>query len=467
MSQKYYEYKGVKLSHGRYEFNKCLPEDYEVIDKQIDKKTLSDVLNHIALNYPTDVTMTVLDNIKKLGFEISTKEGFTLSLKDLYQEEFEKFTHTLEDDITKIDKNLKKINDNKKIQEKLKKLPFYVYIKSGARGSIEQLKQMIVSRGYVADSNNKIVPKLIRSNLVCGLNEEEFFTSSYGTRKGLLDTALTVSQSGYLSRQLIYSTINMELDEKLEDCKSEDYLTLFIGIKDNLGELDLELSEKIAKSFLWRYFIGPDGKKHLITTKNYKELIGKKINLRSPIYCNGKKICKTCYGNMAKSNILHSDQIGLIASQALSEVSTQLLLRSFHTGGLFLGSTNADENENDDMVSSLNVINKIFHNPESINIKTPQDMIFMLQNVFGKYSNIHNVHYEVITSAMMWSKDSIWRTIPNRSNVAFNWESILQIPSKSSWLIGASFSRLKSKLLEGLIHDRIDTPSSLSSLFRY
>lgn len=455
------EFKEKEIKYGRYLFNKCLPDDYPLIDEQIDTKKLNEILNEIALTYPQEITMKVLDDIKNLGFAVSTYTGYTLSIDDLYDPKLEKFMYALEDnDMTG---NLEKLNNNKEMLDIIKSKNYFDFINSGARGSIEQIKQLVVSRGYVSDFENKIKPTLIRSNFMIGLNEEEFFNSCWGTRKGLLDTALSTSGGGYLTRQLIYSTSNIELGTD-EDCGTKDYLIMDVVVKGDDGNIDLNKSEKFAKTLLWRYIVTNDNKLHLITTKNYKDIVGKKIRLRSPLYCENKKVCKKCYGKL--HNILHSDQIGIIATHALSERITQLILKNFHTSGV-VSKKAKDSEDSEDIISGLKIINKLFHSPEDLGVAHPNDLISQLYFIFGQYGNMHLVHYEIIVSSMMWSGESFWRLQKDRDNYQHKWLSILQIPSKSSWLLGVAFSRLRNKLLDGLVKNRNDVPSSLSNLFRF
>lgn len=454
------EYKGSKITEGRKLFNECLPEDHELIDYPVRKNELLKILNEIALRYSPEVTMRTLDNIKDLGFKVCTEKGFSLGMDDLYDEQLEKIANSLKQEDS-ISSNLEKMNDPK-IIERIQNKPYYIYIKSGARGSIEQVKQLVFCRGYVADANNKIRSGLIKSNLATGLTEKEYFESSWGCRKGLMDTAVSTGTAGYLTRQLIYSTIEMELDD-VEDCGTTDGLNLLISVRNDDLTINDEETESLAKSLLWRNIIDEEGKTHLITTKNYKQLIGKRIKVKSPIYCKNKKICKKCYGNLHK--ILHSDQIGMIATHAVGERTVQLVLKNFHTSGSVSKAT--DDGDNDDIISGIDLVNKLLHAGDVARLKTPGVMVKKLQQIFGRYGNIHLVHFETIVACMMWSENKKWRLLPNRENEDYTFESILQIPSKSSWLVGAAFSRIKSKLLEGLINNRVDVPSSLSSIFRY
>ena len=240
------------------------------------------------------------------------------------------------------------------------------------------------------------------------------------------------------------------MDLNLDDCGSTDYLEIFV--KDI----------KMVKSLLWRYYWDGDNLIK-ITTHNYDSLIGKTIKLRSPIYCKSKRICKKCYGDLHR--ILHSDKVGFIAAQAIGEVSVQLILRSFHTGGVAQAKEQFENQE--DIISGMVMANKLFHNPtDIIDINKPADLVNAVYKVFSEYKGIHMVHYEIIVQAMMWTGNKLWR-LSNRNPDDYEWVSILKIPAKSSWLLGAAFSNLKSKIIEGLVNNREDTPTSLSNLFRF
>jgi DNA-directed RNA polymerase subunit beta' len=446
-------FKGKEISYGRYIFNKCLPEDYPLIDTEITKAKLNKIINDIVLRYPSSVVMNTLDKIKNVGFSYSTSSGFTLTLEDLYDQELLDYV----DEVYSGDyyTDLEKMESDEFLKSKLKNMPFSIFIESGARGSWDQARQMVFSRGYIADANNNVRPEPIKSGLVKGLTPKEFFDSCYGSRKGLLDTALSTGEAGYLTRQLIYSTADIELGDEV-DCGTQDTLTYTIN-----NDVDLN-------GVRWRYYITEDGKKKLIKSNTPRsELMGKTIQLRSPIFCKSKKICKTCYGNLR--NILHSDQIGIIATQAIGEKATQLVLRTFHTSGAASSTkTDSKSSKNDDIISGMTIVKKLFHNPNSIkNIDEPEELVELVRTVFGKYGKILNVHFEVIVSSMMWDGNRRWRLIKNRNDIKPEYVSILQSPSRSSWLIGCAFSNLKRKLIEGVIYEDEDESSSLTDLFRY
>lgn len=443
------DYKGIPMPIGRILFNKCLPEKHPVVNEVVNEKKLKALLNKIALSYKKSEVIACLDNIKKLGFYYSTMEGYTISIDDFVDDEMKLL---INENVTgDYSKDNEFLSENKVINEKLKNHRFSSFIDSGARGSWQQAKQLIVMRGYIADVYNKVRPNVIKSSLATGLTQKEFFESSYGCRKGLLDTAVSTGDSGYLTRQLIYSNCNTVLGDE-EDCGTTDYMEIFV--KDS----------KMARSILWRYYVNDDGEEELLTKNNVSDVIGKKIKLRSPIYCRSSKICKKCYGKL--HTILHSNQCGTIATQAVGERATQLVLRTFHTSGAASGSGKNSDNE--DIISGMNIAKKLFHSPEKIKeLSAPSELVEAIYSLFSDYGSILMVHYEVIVSSMMWNEDERWRTMEYREDYKPEYVSILQVPTRSSWLLASAFANLKQKLLYGLISDSIDETSSITQMFRF
>ena len=188
---------------------------------------------------------------------------------------------------------------------------------------------------------------------------------------------------------------------------------------------------------------------------------------RSPIYCKGKKICKTCYGNLFR--ILHSPQIGIIATQAVGERTTQLVLQTFHYSGSV--QTSSAQGQNEDIISGMSMVKKLFHSPTKLmpnnTINHPGELIKMIYDLFGEYGALHIVHFEIIVASMMWVGDKVWRLHESRNSIVPEYVSILQVPARSSWVLGCAFSNLKQKLISGLVGEGRDEESAITSLFRY
>jgi hypothetical protein len=321
----------------------------------------------------------------------------------------------------------------------------------------------------MSNSQGEVVPTAIKNNLVNGLNQEEFFISCYGSRKALLDVALNTAVSGYLTRKLVYCTVNLELNEELNDCGTTETMIMQIPRivseqeiddlvahiedeekrqieKDSIIRKNDEINPvKLAKSLIGRWHVVDDELK-LITEANYLELCGKVINLRSPIYCRSSKICKKCYG---KSNeICHSKYIGVISAQALGEVATQLTLRTFHTGGqavLIKGQTGEGQQ---DIINDLSIVNKLLHGTLE---KDYYNILMRLFSIYSRHKLLLLVHFECVISQMMRIGDSRWRTSSHRDSMNYEITSIENVPSKESFLLALAFSKPYNYIVSGIL----------------
>lgn len=436
-----YVKKGKKYEtyKGRIKFNQILPKDYDFINMTINKKTLKVLINDLIRNYDTDTIKRVLDDIKRLGFLYTTIYGCTMSLGDIDIKECIKIRDEIyEQDITWAEKLMKLKSDE--IKEKIRPyFPYADFIDSGSRGSWDQAAQLILTRGYVSNYKGNIIETPIKSNLMEGMNKKEFFISCYGQRKGLLDTAINTGDSGYLTRKLIYCTGNLELDPNLDDCGTNDYLEI-----DPNNEIIKNVNQKMLMRSLIGRFIKYKDKEYQITYFNYNDFVGKKIYLRSPIFCKSYHLCKKCYGEIHN---LHSRYIGNIAAQSLGEVATQLVLRTFHISGS-ANVANKDTQKNKDIISGLTKVNKIFKNTIGYNYYRS---LFELFNIFSDYKILLLTHFECIISQMMRRDKKRWRIFEDRDFSNMTFTSIEAVPEQESLLLGIAFSKPKYYLFEAVL----------------
>lgn len=431
-------YKDEEILESTKIFNEALPETYPLVKDKVDKKRLISILNDINDKYPYNITASVLDKIKSLGFKYATIYGTTLSLNGLEvdnSQEIKDLIYSKQDLREQLD-SISSPAIEKVLKEKFK----YSYlIDSGARGTWDQARQIVLSRGFVSNFSGQILSTPIKSNLIDGLETEEFFTSTYGCRKGLLDVAINTGDSGYLSRKLAFSCSNLQLNPDLDDCGTTDYLNVFVD------------SEKKARTLLYRYWLDTETKtEKQITKQNYKELVGKNIKLRSPIYCRSEKICKKCYGDLYK--ILHSNFIGMIAAQSLGEVATQLVLRVFHTSGVAQTKNTGGEStdmKQEDIISDLSNASRLLHSRKDGNA---EDLVSDLFRVYNDSKEIHHVHFECVVSQLMWDGFKKWRLLPNRHKITPKFSSIQIVPSKENWILGFAFSNPKKNILKGVLN---------------
>ena len=430
-------YYATSFDWGREEFNSCLPHDYPDVKELIDNKKLLAILNDIKDLYKDVDVAIILDNIKKMGFKYATLSGCTLSLDHCAVPGVTKLKEQIfaDDDIRK---QLLALS-NPDVIEMLKKNFSYSYmIESGARGSWDQVRQLVLSRGFISNFDGQILPHPIKNSLLEGLNQEEFFYSTYGCRKGLLDIALNTGTSGYLSRKLIFTCANLQIDEELEDCGTTDLLPITIT------------TEIKARMLVNRFALSEDGKTlYKITKGNYKDTIGKEIKIRSPILCQSPKVCRRCYGDLYKK--LNSRFIGIIAAQTLGERGTQLVLRTFHTSGsaVIKGQDDNDYSmKQKDIIGDLASVSELLH---KFKRKTYVDIVSELFDVYDK--DIYHVHFECVVAQLMWKDYRKWRLLKNRDKVNPDYYSIQSAPNQESWILAMAFSNPKRSILQGILYE--------------
>ena len=434
------EYKGKEISIGMKIFNDCLPNDFPLVDENINKKKLIKILNDIKSQYDEMTTMTTLDNVKKVGFKYSTLFGTTMSLDDCIFEGSDEFKENLY-----LSENIRdqliKVSSNETTEVLKKNFTYSYLVESGARGNWDQVRQIVLTRGFISNFNGEILQTPIKHSLLEGLDQKEFFNSSYGSRKGLLDVALNTGTSGYLSRKLIFTCVNLQISPELDDCKTTDCLEVYVDNKHK------------AKMLVGRYYL-ENHKLELITNENWRDLVGKVIQLRSPIFCKSPKICHKCYGELYKT--LHSRFIGVIAAQALGERGTQLVLRTFHTSGSAVIKKDNEESEESnkdmkqmDIVSDLSTVSKLLHQFKG---KSYKEIVEELFKIYNEQGNIHHVHFECVVSQLMWYGTSKWRLLRNRDQLVPNYKSIQTVPTYESWLLSLSFSNPKKSILHGILN---------------
>jgi len=424
------EYKGKKITKGRKIFNQCLPNDYKIVDETISKVQLISILNDIESNYSYMITSTVLDRIKRIGFKFATLFGATISLGQCKIEGIKEFRDSLYEN-DNIHKQLEMVNSKETTQMLKENFSYSYMIESKARGSWDQARQILLTRGFISNFKLQILPNAIKHSLIEGLTKKEFFNSTYGCRKGLLDVALNTGTSGYLSRKLIFACVNIEVDPELDDCGTEDYLEIYVE------------DEKKAFLLLDKYYTY-QGEEIKVTMDNYKEIVGKNLLFRSPIFCKSKNICHKCYGDLWKK--LHSRYIGVIAAQSLGETNTQLVLRTFHNSGVAT-SREKDSMHQDDIVGDLSNASKCLHDVKSSNYKEIVDKLFKIYNTNRK---IYHVHFECVVSQLMWVGYKKWRLLENRDAVPPEYVSIQSVPTNESWTLGLAFSRPRQHIVRGI-----------------
>jgi len=205
---------------------------------------------------------------------------------------------------------------------KEKKSGLYYMAESGARGSWSDVEQLLIAKGYIADGTGKISTKPIKSSFVEGLKPQEVLQMGSAAAKGTQDRSVGTQKTGALERELVFATQNVVIAGS--NCGTTKFLE--IDVKDKNAAYSLRY--KFSKEY------------GLITDDNYEKLVGQKVSIRSPIYCLDKNgVCEKCYGTLWKT--LKTKNVGIVAGQSIGERGTQLIMKTFHTGGKAESSANA------------------------------------------------------------------------------------------------------------------------------
>ncbi len=367
----------IKATAGKLIFNEAIPQDLGYVDRSnperffdleidwlIDSRKLREIIDRCIKIHGTSVTAEVLDDIKNLGFKYSTKGAVTIGVSDMIIPAAKKqFILDTEDKIEKITKQFKKglISDEERYNSVISAWtktidditaalvsnldqanPLYMMSKSGARGNINQIRQLAGMRGLMADTQGKTLEIPIKANFREGLDVLEYFISTHGARKGLADTALRTADSGYLTRRLV--DVSQDVIVREIDCGTKEGITVS-DIYDS-SEVIEPLVERIIGRTAAEDIINPETGEVLVKEGdmvNIKsaDIIKKcgieKAKIRSVLTCHSKVgVCAKCYGaNLASAGPVDvGEAVGIIAAQSIGEPGTQLTMRTFHTGGV-------------------------------------------------------------------------------------------------------------------------------------
>ena len=371
------EQKIVDTTVGRIIFNEVVPQDLGFVDRSdpekyfdfeidflVDKKMLGKIVDKCIKAHGSTETAQVLDNIKSLGFKFSTKGAITISISDMEIPD-EKKVHIAEaeEKIEKISKQFKRglISDEerynlvietwtetidlvtKALMDNLDQFnPIYMMAHSGARGSINQIRQLAGMRGLMANTSGKTVEIPIRANFREGLNVLEFFISSHGARKGLADTALRTADSGYLTRRLV--DVSQDVIIRDYDCGATEGI-IVRDVKDGNNVIE-GLHDRLVGRYLLEDVVDPNTGEVLATTDRMmtdadaNRIVAAgitEVKIRSVLNCKCKVgVCSKCYGaNLASGDDVNiGEAVGIIAAQSIGEPGTQLTMRTFHAGGV-------------------------------------------------------------------------------------------------------------------------------------
>ncbi|MCL2391740.1 MAG: DNA-directed RNA polymerase subunit beta' [Oscillospiraceae bacterium] len=371
------ESKIIKTTVGRIIFNEPIPQDLGFVDRtnpehmfeyeinfRTAKNDLTKIIEQCIARHGFTRSASVLDKIKALGFKFSTQGAITISIADMTVPDKKwPLIRETEKKVIDIEKQYRRgfITDDERYRlvvrewEKTTKAvtdeltdtlneynPVYMMANSGARGSMNQIRQLAGMRGLMANTAGRTIEIPIKANFREGLTVLEYFVSSRGARKGLADTALRTADSGYLTRRLV--DVSQDVIVRENDCGTTDGIVVHEVVES--GSLIETFAEVIHGRFPTDDVIDEKTgellfeKSHMLSAADAAVLLEHGITslkIRTVMDCESKSgICARCYGvNLATGGTVSiGEAVGVIAAQSIGEPGTQLTMRTFHTGGI-------------------------------------------------------------------------------------------------------------------------------------
>ena len=362
---------------GRIIFNEPIPQDLGYVDRsdpehafdheinfQVGKKQLGNIIDRCIQKYGFTISAEVLDSIKALGYRYSTKAAITISVADMTVPNTKnEMIQATEQEVVNIERQYKRgfITDDERYRlvvaewEKTTKEvtdalsncldefnPIYMMANSGARGSMNQIRQLAGMRGLMANTSGKTIEIPVKSNFREGLSVLEYFISTRGARKGMADTALRTADSGYLTRRMV--DVCQEVIVREKDCGTAD--GVWASAVYDRGQMVENFGTAIHGRFPAKDVVDPKTGEVLFTTdhmlmpEDAAVLEAHDIHrvfIRSVLTCEARQgVCAKCYGiNLAVGRPVNmGEAVGVIAAQSIGEPGTQLTMRTFHTGGV-------------------------------------------------------------------------------------------------------------------------------------
>ena len=374
----------TKTTAGRVLFNSILPETMLFYNLPMRSSELAKVISDCYQLLGRRQTIDLLDNMNRVGFSWSTNSGLSFATDDLITPENKpEILNDADKQVMKIAKLYARgvITDGERynqvldtwthVREQITKEmmddlkqdtgssnryagyvnPIYLMAHSGARGGVEQIRQLAGMRGLMAKPSGKIIETPIKANFREGLTVLEYFSSTHGARKGLADTALKTADSGYLTRKLADVAQNVVVT--MHDCGTTQGIEKTVIYRGEKVEVNLADSIRgrvsrtnITNPITDEIVVEED---ELITPKSARQIeaLGlEKIQVRSPLTCEAPLgVCRLCYGmDLSTGSMVEEGMaVGIIGAQSIGEPGTQLTMRTFHIGGV--GQRDIEENE--------------------------------------------------------------------------------------------------------------------------
>ena len=365
---------------GRVILYEIIPEQipFDLINKAMNKKELSNLIDHCYRSCGDKTTVLLADRLKDLGFKYATLSGASIAIHNMVVPANKKdIVARADKDVLKIQKQymdglitdgerynkvidiwaqgtekiaaemlagigMEEIDEPGGTKRKVESFnPIYMMADSGARGSAVQIRQLAGLRGLMAKPSGEIIETPITANFREGLTVLQYFISTHGARKGLADTALKTANSGYLTRRLVDVAQDCIINE--DDCATLDGIDVFALMEG--GEIIETAGERVLGRVALEEIKDPfTGEVLVEANQGIDESLADeidrvgidKVRIRSVLTCKSRHgVCARCYGrDLSHGHLVNiGEAVGIIAAQSIGEPGTQLTMRTFHIGG--------------------------------------------------------------------------------------------------------------------------------------
>ena len=360
----------VPTTAGRVIFNQVLPEGFPFVNEKLDRRQVGALVEYLAYNYSRSTTADSLDGLKSLCFRWASRSGITVSVDDIKTPPSKtRILERSEEEAEKVERNFSRgiITDSERRQQEveiwteatnavrqhletdLQADPFNpvdMMIRSGARSNMMQVRQIAGMRGLVANPRGDMIPRPIKSNFKEGLSTLEYFISTPGARKGLVDTALRTADSGYLTRRLVDVAQEVIINNIDPFDSDRPVPSLLIGdVRPDTPEERTHLESRLFGRVIAQDVELSDGtvypKGEMVTREIMEHMRDdpdvSEVRVLSPLTDDSEYgISAMSYGiSLATGKLIEvGEAVGVIAAQSIGEPGTQLTMRTFHTGGV-------------------------------------------------------------------------------------------------------------------------------------
>ncbi|TSA43953.1 DNA-directed RNA polymerase subunit beta', partial [bacterium] len=363
--EKYAEFENhpFETTVGRLLFNTVLPANYPFVNETITKKVLARIVTDCISRYGLDAVPGIVNKVKRFGFDYATRSGISWAIDNISVPK-EK-SHIIARATEKVEAIQKDYQNGLLSEEEKRRMVIEIWqgskqeveqqvieeldpmgsvadmVRSGARGTLGHLTQMVGMKGLIQDTSGRTIEVPIISSMIEGLNPIEYFMSTHGARKGLTDTALGTAKAGYLTRRLFDVAQDSIVTEK--DCGTKRGVKInrvsASGIQTNYAEAlrGRVLAEEVKDAdgvtlFKKNQYLSVADAEALAAATSVTTVVA-----RSPMSCETRYgICQICYGmDLTTQEMVDlGEAVGTVAAQAIGEPGTQLTMRTFHAGGV-------------------------------------------------------------------------------------------------------------------------------------